>query len=179
MIVQAFRHTSTDAALKGRCYGWSDVALSEQGICDIALAARGVRSAPARIVSSDLSRCARLAKHIAQALGAPLIFDADWRERSFGNWELQGWDDIHAAAPGEIDALSRPDFAPPGGESLMAMAGRVRRALAKLNAGDLVVAHGGSIAVACAMLSGAALDQSARFIPPCGGATALDLSGFA
>ena len=117
--------------------------------------------------SSDLDR----ARETAALLGHPAArLDPRWREQDLGAW------------PGaSIDALRRDDAAgyrawregratPPGGESFQALCARIRAAVSTLTdvgGNQLVVAHGGAIRAACAVLVGLRADA----VVPVGPAT--------
>lgn len=109
-----------------------------------------------RILSSDLSRCAAPAQKIAVVRELPLTLDARWRELDFGLW-----DGLH---PSEIDTERMGRFwqdpeanAPPQGEQLSALTGRVGAALSELAGGSaLIVTHGGTMRAALHLLLGLA-----------------------
>jgi probable phosphoglycerate mutase len=72
------------------------------------------------------------------------------RERCFGDFEGRTFAEIEAALPAQAQLWRKrdPDFAPPGGESLLALKHRVEEAAARLAArhpGELIalVGHGG------------------------------------
>lgn len=141
------RHPPVDLPA-GVCYGASDVpAVELSGAKLRTLSARLPRDA--RIVSSPLSRCRRLAESLAGNADRVRL-DTRLREINFGDWELQPFDRIDR---GLIDAwAAQPwDFVPPGGESAQAMSERALSALhdALQDAPDslVVVAHGGPLRV--------------------------------
>jgi probable phosphoglycerate mutase len=109
---------------------------------------------PAAVVSSDLLRCRETAAVLAAALDLPVAWDADLRERSFGELEGRSWDHVPGAAVGVVGGLVvDPDVRPPGGESVADLAARVGRALGRAarRAGPvLVVTSGGPVRVATA-----------------------------
>ncbi|NWG45917.1 MAG: alpha-ribazole phosphatase [Alphaproteobacteria bacterium] len=153
MGVILLRHTRPDGAA-GLCYGRSDLGLAGtfEAEADAVLAAL---PQPARIVSSPLSRCLRLAERIASVHGVTLERDDRLREMDFGRWEGRPWADIPRA---ELDAWAA-DFLtarPHGGESVALLAARVAAALADL-AGPgpvCVVTHSGVIRAALAARDG-------------------------
>jgi probable phosphoglycerate mutase len=69
--------------------GASDIPLNDNGRAQARAAAPELaRIAPVkRIVSSDLSRAQETAQIFADAMGAEVVTDARWRERSYGVWE--------------------------------------------------------------------------------------------
>ena len=83
------RHGETDWNVQHRLQGASDIPLNDNGRAQARAAAPELaRIAPVtRIVSSDLSRAFETATIIADAMGAQVVTDARWRERSYGVWE--------------------------------------------------------------------------------------------
>jgi broad specificity phosphatase PhoE len=71
----------------------------------------------------------------------------------------------------------RPEYAPPGGETLLDVADRVAAALKAIDRSrrTLVVAHGGSIAVARCLCAGLPLDKAAPLIPRPGEIVSLNV----
>ncbi len=83
------RHGETDWNVQRLLQGASDIPLNENGR-DQARAAAPELARIAhvkRIVSSDLSRALETAQILADAMGAEVVTDARWRERSYGVWE--------------------------------------------------------------------------------------------
>lgn len=171
-MIWGVRHLAADAP--GLCYGWTDVPLRQASMAGLSdLASRLAALAPSRIVSSDLDRCAVLARAVARQAGCPLSLDPRWRERHFGAWEARGWDAIHAEDGGAIDRLMDPGFAPPGGESLLDLGRRVQHAWHDTPDGALVVAHGGSLAAARCLIAGRPLADAFQLIIAPGDIVAL------
>jgi alpha-ribazole phosphatase len=153
MPVILLRHTRP-AVAEGTCYGRSDLALAQ----DFGAALAGIlRDLPevARVVTSPLTRCRRLAEAIAAERGLGLVADDRLREMDFGSWEGRAWAAIPRA---DLDAWAA-DFhgaRPHGGESVAMLAARVGAALTETPASRppvLWVAHSG-IARAAAALTG-------------------------
>ena len=153
MALTLVRHTRPLGA-DGLCYGATEIALAPGFAAEAeALAIRLAR--PDRIVASPLARCRRLAEHLGERFGAPVILDDDWREMDFGAWEGRPWDAIPRE---ELDAWAA-DFLharPHGGESVAMLLARTRRALDGCRAaGDtLAVTHAGPIRAALVAVSG-------------------------
>jgi probable phosphoglycerate mutase len=103
-------------------------------------------------------RCLHTAQAIAGALDQPVTLDEDLREYSIGELE----DTPFAALQHEHDFFRRIrddlDFAPPGGDSVNAVAQRIVPALRRIyTSGDstrpiVVVSHGAALAIALAAL---------------------------
>lgn len=83
------RHGETDWNVAHLLQGSSDIPLNDNGRAQARAAAPYLaRIAPVtRIVSSDLSRALETAHIFADAMGAEVVTDARWRERSYGVWE--------------------------------------------------------------------------------------------
>ncbi len=70
-----------------------------------------------RLISSDQTRAAQTAAAIAQATGLELTFDPELRERRYGLFEGQGYDEIETCWPAEWARWQArdPAWGPPGG----------------------------------------------------------------
>ncbi|MGI8662822.1 MAG: histidine phosphatase family protein [Acidimicrobiales bacterium] len=143
MTLIVVRHGRTAANASGRLLGRIDPPLDETGRAQAAaLASSLARSNPgAVVISSPLARTRETADAIAVALGATASIDARWIELDYGELDGMPLADI----PSEVWASWRADsgFAPPGGESLLALGERVRAACDEAagvaRAGDVVV----------------------------------------
>jgi 2,3-bisphosphoglycerate-dependent phosphoglycerate mutase len=140
------------------------------------------------LYASDLHRAMETAAPLAAVLGLPVIRDARLRERSLGAAEGTGAAAIGPVLSGlRAQAVIDPDAAPPGGESLRNLCERVAAFADDLAAsrlpglagtgphgtgphgtgphgdgphGDVaVVAHGGTLRVLTAYLSGVPVEQ--------------------
>jgi 2,3-bisphosphoglycerate-dependent phosphoglycerate mutase/probable phosphoglycerate mutase len=109
------------------------------------------------MISSDLRRAADTAEAVGAACGLPVKFDARLRETHLGRWQGRTVAEIDRDEPGAIATWrSDPTWAPPGGESRVAVVARSRPVVDELDAeladsGEtsttvLLVAHGGLIA---------------------------------
>lgn len=115
-----------------------------------------------RVVCSDLGRCQAFAASIAASHGVRAEPEPALREASFGAWEGLTYQEAMARDRQSMVAFNRDTagVAPPGGESLVDLAGRVRPcfdALIKAHkdrAGALLlVSHGGTLrALLCSIL---------------------------
>ena len=138
------------AVAPGVCYGRSDLPLAgDAAACAATL--RPQLPAGGRVFTSPLRRC----RELALALRDDPVIDARLIEMDFGDWELRRWDELPRA---QLDAwASAPlDFAPPGGEPVSAVLGRVRSFLAEYrNAGAIaIVTHAGVMKLFAAELLG-------------------------
>lgn len=150
MALILIRHTRPEGA-EGLCYGRTDLALAEGFEAEAARLAAELPAA-VRLVTSPLSRCARLAAWLGAARGLAVETDPRLAEMDFGAWEGRAW----AAIPrGELDAWAADltGARPHGGETVAELAARARAALAEAAAGPvpaLVVTHAGIIKAALA-----------------------------
>lgn len=147
----AIRHGETAWNVDTRLQGHLDIALNTKGIWQAAQVARAVaHEAVDAVYSSDLLRAWQTANAIAHATDAPLIANTGLRERGFGTFEGQTYAEIATRWPDQSELWRKrvPDWAPPGGESLVAMRERVSatvNTLAEQHVGGqiVLVAHGG------------------------------------
>jgi glucosyl-3-phosphoglycerate phosphatase len=152
------RHGQTDYNVAGRMQGHLDSMLTEVGHEQAAAAAPVLAAlSPDRMISSDLRRAADTAEAVGAACGLPVKFDARLRETHLGRWQGRTVAEIDRDEPGAIATWrSDPTWAPPGGESRVAVVARSRPVVDELDAeladsGEtsttlLLVAHGGLIA---------------------------------
>ena len=121
------RHGQTDYNVEGRMQGHLDSHLTTAGHDQAAAAAPMLAElAPDRIVSSDLRRAVDTAEVVGSACGLPVKFDARLRETHLGRWQGQTVAEIDHHYPGAIASWrSDPDWAPPDGESRVAVVARL------------------------------------------------------
>lgn len=147
-----------------------------QGHLDVVLTARGREQAsrvapvlaakhPLAIVSSDAQRATQTAQAISDLCGVPVQLDSRLRETDMGAWTGLDHAEVEAHWPGDRPKWrSDPTFAPPGGETRLAVAARamnvvrdLHRTLTGWGQDDrpvLLVAHGGTfLALAAARSS--------------------------
>ena len=148
----AVRHGETNWNVETRIQGNLDIGLNEKGQwqarrLSLALAAREPIAA---IYSSDLLRARDTARAIADATRRPLHLVAGLRERGFGLFQGKTYAEVEAQHPEEALRWRKrdPEWAPPQGESLLALRKRVLDTARTLAARHLdeqivLVAHGG------------------------------------
>lgn len=153
--ILAVRHGETAWNRATRIQGHTDIALSESGRWQAQRLAEALRDEPiAAFYASDLSRAYDTARACAERHGQPVTTHSGLRERSFGRYEGMSWTDIEQHHPEDCLAWRKrvPEFAPPGGESLITLRERVVatvQEIAARHAGEqiMLVAHGGVLDV--------------------------------
>jgi len=155
--ILAIRHGETAWNVGGRLQGHLDIPLNDTGRQQAARLARALagREALSAIYSSDLGRALDTAQALQSATGAPLTVRPALRERSFGDFQGQTFEQVSQAWPEAAERWRRrdPAWAPPGGgESLLTFQERVAQevqALAAQNIGNqiAIVTHGGVLDV--------------------------------
>lgn len=149
-------HAPTEWNAEGRYQGHSDLPLGRAGHRQAALLAQRLDAEQIHEVHvSDLRRARDTAGAVICSRHLGMRPEPRLRELHFGAWEGLTYEEVrkghpHALAAWEADALLT---APPGGETLAELAGRVGAFLADLTAAArserpvLVVAHRGSLRV--------------------------------
>lgn len=176
------RHAETDTALRGRCYGRLDVALSAEGRRQAGALAAALADAPlAAVYSSPLARALDTAGPIAAGHGLEPVADDRLREIDFGDLEGLAYDDIRAARPDVFQAWMQTPTSVrfPGGESFGDLRERVLavvRAVRERHPGEAVavVAHGGVVRVVLADALGLADGAVFRLDQAYGGVSVVD-----
>lgn len=147
----AIRHGETAWNVDTRLQGHLDIALNNKGVWQASQVARSLADeAIDAIYASDLLRAWQTAHAIACSTAAPLTANPGLRERGFGSFQGKTYAEIELQWPEESHRWRKrePDWAPPGGESLLTMRERVFNtvhALALQHIGKqiVLVAHGG------------------------------------
>src|SRR5256885_587388 len=135
----AIRHGETAWNVDARIQGHLDIPLNDMGLWQAAQAGKALAGEPvAAIYSSDLLRAYVTAEAVAASTGATLTADKGLRERCFGRFEGQTFNDIEASHP--EDALRwrkrDPEFVPAGGgESLLMLRDRIPAPVNRLASG--------------------------------------------
>ncbi|MEZ5644713.1 MAG: histidine phosphatase family protein [Burkholderiaceae bacterium] len=149
--ILAVRHGETAWNRDTRIQGHTDIALNDHGRWQAERLAQALGDEPiAAFYASDLSRARETAEAVARRHGAQVHTHQGLRERGFGRFEGQTWSELETRHPEDALAWRKrvPEFAPPGGESLLTLRERVVgtvEALAARHPGEqvLMVAHGG------------------------------------
>lgn len=153
------RHGESTWNAKGLVQGQAaGPVLTSRGRRQAREAARLMSGAPVTaVVASDLERAVQTAAPIARALGLPVRTDARLRERCLGAAEGQPLSALGPEWSGIREGLVvDPDAAPPGGESVGELYGRVTACVRELAEDPelLVVTHGGVVRVLVAWTAG-------------------------
>jgi len=147
----AIRHGETAWNVDARIQGHLDIALNATGLlqADRVAQALGDEAVDA-VYASDLLRAWQTAAAIAYTTQSSLTPELGLRERGFGAFEGKTYADIETLWPEDSLQWRKrdPHWAPPGGESLLAMRERVQSTASRLarqhQGGQIVlVAHGG------------------------------------
>jgi broad specificity phosphatase PhoE len=123
-VIEFVRHGQTAHNRDGLLQGRVDVELSERGLAQAALVANRFAGAPiTAVVCSPLQRARQTAAAIAAVTGCDVEVDERLLELDYGEWDGRPLAEIRP----ERWAAWRADsnFAPPGGESLVAVTARV------------------------------------------------------
>lgn len=158
------RHGQIRANRAGRWHGSTNSPLTWRGRRQARRTARHLAATHqpvAAIYASPLDRCLRTAELAGQQLGLEPVALPELREYALGDWEDMPFREL-ATRHDFFDRVAQdPHFAPPGGESLQAVAERMVAALEEIHAthqGDervLIVGHGAALGVALgSLLSG-------------------------
>ena len=137
------RHTKV-AIEKGICYGQSDISVADTFTMEKDLIIQNLDTSNAKIISSPLKRCTKLANYISKDYHT----DNRIMELNFGSWEMQKWDDIKDPRL-DIWMNNYIEYSCPNGESLLDMKERVSDFyldIKQLNQQKLIIiTHGGVI----------------------------------
>ncbi|HEX4491242.1 MAG TPA: histidine phosphatase family protein [Acidimicrobiia bacterium] len=173
------RHGQTAVNREGRFQGRLDPPLTELGLEQARLVAKSLVGCGADLVlTSPLQRASDTARAIAEAVGIAVEVDERLVEVDYGDWDGQPLGSVSRAqwARWRDDAA----FAPPGGESLIAVGERVARFCTdRLRADSFVVAvsHVSPIKAAVAWALGSDTDATWRMHLDVASVTRLDRRG--
>jgi 2,3-bisphosphoglycerate-dependent phosphoglycerate mutase len=180
------RHGESTWNIAGLAQGHNDEAeLTGRGLRQAAEAASQFGYRPVRaIYASDLRRAQQTAAAFAAVLGLPVHLDARLRERCLGVLEGTAHKTIGQSDLGHGNGrLFDPDVRPAAGESVRDLYQRAAAFCDDLAAGlrdgsgdVLVIAHGGTVRVLDAYLSGVPVDQMTW--RPVDNATIVRIPGF-
>ena len=173
------RHGHTEWNRAGRIQGRSDIMLDAEARDELSAQRLPAPWDEAMLWSSPLERALDTAELVSggqRPKAAPELIEMAW-----GDWEGQKGADL-LADPGthysDIENWGW-DFEPPGGETPLEMAARVRAwmeaALDPEAAAHVVVGHGGPLRVIAGQLLGLAPDRWLSLDFACGQATRLDI----
>lgn len=150
-----WRHGRTAWNAAGRVQGQSDVPLDDIGLLQAASAASRLATlAPARIISSDLSRASQTAAALSKLTGVEVELDERLREMNFGVREGLTSHEAWTSYPEEMRAwVTGDDMRMPGGETYreagLRFAAALKEAALDLEDGrpTVLVAHGAVLRV--------------------------------
>ena len=147
----AIRHGETTWNVDTRIQGHLDIPLNRTGRMQAERMAQALADSPiTAIYASDLTRALETAQYLGRALNIEVIKEEGLRERGFGDFQGKTFAEIEKLLPDQSRRWRKrdPEFAPTGGESLLALRSRVVEAAERLaadHAGELIamVGHGG------------------------------------
>lgn len=147
----AIRHGETTWNVDTRIQGQLNIPLNDTGRRQAERMALALSGDPiTAIYASDLARAWETAQYLGRALSVDVTREEGLRERGFGEFEGKTYAEIEALLPEQSLRWRKrdPEFAPPGGESLLTLRSRVVAAAERLAArhpGELIalVGHGG------------------------------------
>jgi broad specificity phosphatase PhoE len=123
-MISFVRHGETALNRDGRLQGRVDAELSARGLEQVArLATRLSTWEIARVYSSPLARARQTATAIAAVAGCNVEIDDRLIELDYGEWDGLPLSEIRTQRG--ASQFADPNFAPPGGESLVAVQARV------------------------------------------------------
>jgi alpha-ribazole phosphatase len=144
-------------------------------VSDIAALSRLKAQLPANHLA--VASSARRAQETALALGLQPRVDPAFNEQDFGQWIGRTHDDLRRDFGAAYDDFWRAPAGgrPPGGENFAEQIARVRSAIERLRAEDVIlVAHGGTIRAALAIALGIAAEAALSFVVDPWSLTRLD-----
>jgi broad specificity phosphatase PhoE len=173
------RHGAVSSEIDGKCYGQSDVALSEKGLEQTDAVAKSLEGAGVtHLYHSGLRRTRTMAERLSARCGVGPVEDPRLREMHFGEWEMRPWEEIIEKYPEAVATYSTApeSFAAPGGETPMHVRDRVLAWHRDLPESGVVVActHGGAIAALRGSLGGLPPAEWLGLVPHYGEVVELD-----
>lgn len=170
------RHGETDWNAGKRVQGQIDIPLSALGHAQARATGNTLMNEGfAAIYSSDLIRARQTAEATAHLVHLPIQFEPGLRERHFGVFQGLTYEEAEARYPEDYRRHKARDsrFAPPGGESLVELAGRIEETcntIIRRHPGEAVLlfTHGGVLDIMHRQAAGKPLDTPRDFtIPNC------------
>ena len=169
MELVLIRHGVTAWNQQRRFQGQIDTPLSDEGHQQAMLTARHLSALSEEqpiqaIYASDLSRAFQTAQAIGAVAGCKPVATPELRERHFGHFQTRTWAEIEDQWPEDAQRWRKrvPDWAPEGGESLLALSERIEQVVQKLAPRHIgqqmvLVAHGGVMDVLYRLATGQSL----------------------
>ncbi len=160
--IYLIRHAESVANAGSYFAGQSDAPLSERGRRQAEALGRAFSRVPLdALYASDLGRARDTAEAVRRGRGLDVVIEPGLRERDMGELAGVSFDEVRAQRPELWQKLMArdPDAAPPGGESHVELAARVRSVLAAIvprhrGLSLALVAHGGTLAHVVRLLLG-------------------------
>ena len=177
-MILVVRHGRTVSNAQGLFLGRADPPLDEVGEAQAAALGRAIGPVD-QVISSPLLRARQTAAAIAEPTAVPVTLDARFIELDYGEWDQQPLSTVDPEAWAHWQ--SNLDFAPPGGESLLAVGERVRAALNEIapevrRRTVVIVTHVSPLKAAVAWSLGVSDDVSWRLFVTPASITRIDVS---
>ncbi|XVU20690.1 histidine phosphatase family protein [Actinoplanes sp. CA-054009] len=164
-------HPEATHHVDGLVGGWFDSDLTGRGLAHAgqiadALAGRLPSDGAVEVFSSDLLRARRTAEVVAARLAARVVFDADLREKSFGEagGRPKAWLEERFVPPPASGERLRHDEGVPGAETRWELAVRAYAALDRIRRSkaeqQVLVTHGGTATFLLAAWIGMPIDAA-------------------
>ena len=163
--ILAVRHGETAWNVDTRIQGQIDIPLNDHGRWQAQQLAKALVDEDIHaIYASDLSRAFQTAQAIGAVAGRKPVATPELRERHFGHFQTRTWAEIEDQWPEDAQRWRKrvPDWAPEGGESLLALRERIEQVVQKLAPRHIgqqmvLVAHGGVMDVLYRLATGQSL----------------------
>lgn len=157
----------------GKVGGWSDNALTPNGVAQASLLAERLGKDYDLIISSDLRRCRQTAEIIGERIGCPIVYDEGLREVDNGDYRDLSVEEFERRGCKRFLDLGM-DESYPGGESPSSFFRRVKQAYLAILDGYAgrklaIVTHGGCLSVILCLLKGWRYSNMLKIAPPYGG----------
>ena len=159
MEIYLIRHT-TPAVEPGICYGQTDLDVTAAFDSEAAEIGRRLPSTIARVVSSPLRRCSKLARFLFPSLEIELLDGL--KEINCGDWEMKKWDELpEGTSRNRMSDYVHTPF--PRGETYSQLQARgvaVFETVVRTGKDSAIVTHAGVIRGILAHVSGTPLNEA-------------------
>lgn len=166
------RHGQTEWNIERRLQGSANSPLTEKGVRDAKELAKRVAEIPFdKVYTSDLLRAVQTADLLTEGREIPRVVLPELREMRMGRWEGQLIADMTESDKEQYENFvsGSPEFAAPGGETILEVRMRAEEALAVIEKDEaeiiLVVTHGMLQSQLLEILQGRPFGENTRVLP--------------